>query len=147
MTNLKQKGIIGADRERLLHQYKKTNSNLMEKKKQQWKGNIILNQKRPISPVLIEEFRNTCMELTEKWIEWHLTLKKVDWMARTIKLLCGIDEKNQILRDCALKMYRGSGSGATKYSLLIHIKKRLQGKEVKEDDRDCLYQVSFSTAN
>ena len=92
----------------------------MEKKKQQWKGNVILNQKRPISPVLIEEFRNTCMELTEKWIEWHLTLKKVDWMARTIKLLCGIDEKNQILRDCALKMYKGSGSGATKYSLLIH---------------------------
>ena len=141
LTNLSQKGVIGEDREHLLKKYRDNNLNSLEKKKEQWKSNINLNQKRPISPALIEDFKDVATESSSEWIESISFLKKVDWQARTLKLLCGSNESSNFLRECVLKMLRGSGRGVTRYSFLIHIKKRINGKEVEDVDKDCLYQV------
>ena len=143
LRNLPTKGNIGEDRETLLFQYRENNKIMQEKRKERLKTKIVLSPKMPISPALMSDFKEEVVKVKPDWVESVDELRKVDWQRDTLKILFGKNEECQKLRDYVILMFRGTGQGATRYSYLHHILRRIESskKTVLLEDRDCLYQV------
>ena len=143
LNNLATKGVIGADREDLLKKYRESNILEEEEKKEKRKTILTLHGKMPVSPNVMNEFRQNALSLRPDWIESISKKKTLEWQCDTLKLMCGSSVESQSLRNCVIIMFKGTGRGVTRYSFLHHILKRNAGsrKELKPEDRDCLYQV------